>query len=370
MRIWLAPSAFFPHRGGVEELTLQLAKRLNASGHDTLVLTNRHPGTLAPRETHEGVEIHRVPFSAPRARPLAALRYLREQAALQRSLDGLAAPPDVLHIQCPSVQTLPLVLYARRHGVPVVLTSQGEVVMDADHVYQRSLYMRLSLRLAARLAAVLTACSAWTAQQCVPYAPRFAHATVIANGVDPTQWSMASSPQAPVLCAWGRHVQQKGFDLAIRAFAVLREQIPAARLLIGGEGAETARLRALAGDGVEFVGAVDRAGVRDLLAGSRVAIVPSRIEPFGIVALEALAAGRGLVYAQGTGIAEAAGGLGRASDVHDPAAFAQAMQAELADPTDPAEGRARASALSWQRICARYVEVYDRARTGNAPKEA
>jgi glycosyltransferase involved in cell wall biosynthesis len=249
-----------------------------------------------------------------------------------------------------------------RHAIPLVLTSQGEVAMDANRLYQHSLYMRLAFRFASRAAAALTACSAWTAAQCQVYAPRFATAAVIPNGVDPSQWDTGPPTERPVLCAWGRHVHQKGFDLAIRAFAVLRQRIGDARLLIGGDGTETPKLHEIAGQGVEFVGPLDRIGVRALLASSRVAVVPSRIEPFGIVALEALAAGRGLVYASDTSLAEAAGQLGRPADVHDPSALADAMEAELARPTEPCAGRNWAQQLSWSRICERYLDVYRDAR--------
>jgi glycosyltransferase involved in cell wall biosynthesis len=375
MRVWLAPSAFWPARGGVEELTLQLAHSLQRLGHEVLVVTNRHPPSLAAREAVEGIAVERLAFDAPRARPRQSARFLLARPALQRQLDAIAAVPDLVHIQCPSTQTAPLRRYCARRRIPLVLTSQGEVVMDANQIYQHSLYMRRTLRRASRSAAALTACSAWTAQACIPYAARFASATVIPNGVDPEQWDAGALPREPVLCAWGRHVRQKGLDLAIEAFALLRVGMPKARLLIGGDGPETAKLRALAGDGVEFLGALDRGGVRAMLSRSRVAVVPSRVEPFGIVAVEALAAGRGLVYAAGTGLVEAAGGIGRAVDVGDAAALAAAMQAELGAPTPRDVGRARARELSWGVIAERYAELYEAVtgrgdaarRPGSAP---
>lgn len=358
MKIWLAPSAFFPHRGGVEELTLQLAQQLQDGGHDVVVVTNHYPLTLASHAIVDNVTVRRVEFTAPSARPAAVARFVATQHSIQTRLRAVAPQPDVIHIQCPTVQTAALMVYARRHHIPVVLTSQGEVVMDAHRLYERSAYMRMTFRLAARSAAALTACSEWTATQCRQYSARFATAAVIPNGVDPAQWELSPPIDRPILCAWGRHVHEKGFDLAIRAFAVLRQRLGDARFIIGGEGAETAGLRELAGEGVEFAGVLDRAEVRALLAKSRVAVVPSRVEPFGIVALEALAAGRGLVYAAGTGLVEAAGDLGRAVDVYDSSAFADAMEAELTQPTPPAAGRARAGELCWSTICERYLSVY------------
>ena len=358
MHLWVAPSAFFPHRGGVEELTFQLGLALQARGHSVRIVTHRHPPSLEQHETVETLVVSRMRFSAPTANAGALARFIGGECSVQRALDALSPLPDLVHIQCPSVQTAPLVLYARRHRIPLVVTSQGEVAMDANQIYQHSAFMRLSFRIAARSAAALTACSTWTAAQCTSFAPRFAEATVIPNGVSPEQWDVGPPPREPVLCAWGRHVPQKGFDLAIEAFAVLRDRIPDALLVIGGDGVETPRLRAMAGDGIEFVGALDREGVRRLLARSRAAVVPSRIEPFGIVALEALAAGRGLVYAAGTGLVEAAGQSGRPADVNDREGLAAAMESELVAPTAPATGRAWALDHSWDRICDRYLSVY------------
>ncbi|MGD0196610.1 MAG: glycosyltransferase family 4 protein [Solirubrobacteraceae bacterium] len=361
MRLWLAPSAFFPHRGGVEETTYQLALSFAAAGDEVLVVTHRHPRELAERESLAGVDVRRVEFGAPRARALAAGRYLRNVWEVQRTLDAIAPRPELIHVQCVSGQVPHLLLFARRHSIPLVVSTQGEVLMDADAIFQRSAYLRFVLRLASRRASALSACSAWTAQHTAAVAAGFAAATVIPNGVRPAEWLLDPVPREPILCAWGRHVPQKGFDLAIEAFARLRESVGDARLLIGGGGAETEHLRKIARSGVEFVGPLDRNGVRELLAASRVAVVPSRIEPFGIVALEALAAGRGLVYAAGTGLVEAAGGLGRAADPRDANALAVAMAAELAEPTPAVAGRDRAAQLSWERIAGAYHELYARA---------
>jgi glycosyltransferase involved in cell wall biosynthesis len=331
---------------------------LQVRGHNVRIVTNQHPSSLAQSAVVDGLEVSRLPFTAPSARVADMLRFAARQLPIQRSLDAILPPPDIVHIQCPSVQTAPLALYARRHRIPLVLTSQGEIAMDANRLYERSLYARLTLRVAARAAAALTACSHWTAAECVRYSRRFAHATVIPNGVNVAEWDVGPLTDKPVLCAWGRHVEQKGFDLAIGAFALLRQRIGDARLVIGGDGVETPRLQAMAGAGVEFVGPLDRGGVRALLAQSRVAVVPSRVEPFGIVALETLAAGRGLVYADGTGLAEAAGALGRSVDVHDAAAFATAMEAELLQPCPQAAGRDRAERHSWVVLTERYLRLY------------
>lgn len=360
MRVCLMPSAFFPSRGGVEELTLKVALELQRRGHDVVVVANRWPGKPPAEDQIEGVPVRRLDFLAPSRRPRSVVAWL---GARQRSIARLRElpRPDVLHVVCASTQLDAAIAFSQRDRIPLVLTTQGEVVMDAESRYQRSLYLRQLLRTASKRADALTACSSWTACASAGVAPRLANALVILNGVDAQDWDVGPPTQDPVICAWGRHVHQKGFDLLLAAFPHVRALLPSAQLLVGGSGQETASLQRLAGDGVTFLGSLDRAGVRRLLARSRVAVVPSRIEPFGIVALEALAAGRGLVYAQGTGLEEAAGGLGTAADVTNPNRLAEAIMAELRDPTSPNAGRSRARELAWSRQVDQYEQVYTEA---------
>lgn len=359
MRVWLAPSAFFPHRGGVEELTLKMAQHLSRCGDDVAVVTNRHPPSLPEDEEVEGISVHRVAFTAPGRRPNHVLHHLRAQGQIDRDLAAVGEPPDLVHVICPSTQLGPVARQARQLGVPLVITSQGETEMDAGRLYQRSRWMRATLRRAAGDAAALTACSRWTAVAAARVAPEFTSSLVIPNGVDPQDWAgMPTPPKSPVVAAWGRMVPQKGFDLLLAAWPLVRERVPDAQLRLGGSGPEQSRLSALAGEGVELLGSLDRAGVRALLQSARVAVIPSRIEPFGIVALEALAAGRGLVYSAGTGLAEAAGSCGRPANVRDAEELATAIVDELESPTTSEAGRVRGEELSWTSLVGKYRDLY------------
>lgn len=358
LRIWLAPSAFHPSRGGVEELTLQLARDYQRRGHDVTVVVHQYPPELPEQDIVEGVPVRRVNFDLPGS---DLVRLVRHPLALRRqfaALDKLGPRPDLVHVQCASNQVLPLTLWTARRKVPLVLTTQGEVTMDAGRIYQKSAQIRGVLRLGSRQAAVLTACSRRAGDDAATIARRFAGCTVIPNGVDPTQWTVTPLPDEPIFAAWGRHVPQKGLDLLIRAFAKVRAQVPTAALSIGGDGPEHERLKAMAGPGVEFLGPLDRAGVQSLLEASRVAVVPSRLEPFGIVAAEAMATGRGVVWSTNGGLVAATGGLGWGADPTDTDALAQAMLTAIRQPLDPRAARAHAESLSWARIGDQYLALY------------
>lgn len=101
-------------------------------------------------------------------------------------------------------------------------------------------------------------------------------------------------PSEPVFVTLGRMVTKKGFELLLDAFARYLASGDRSRLLIGGQGPNHPALiehtrRLGIGDQVEFSGWVDDVGA--FLARGDVFILPSLDEPFGIVVLEAMAAG-------------------------------------------------------------------------------
>lgn len=98
----------------------------------------------------------------------------------------------------------------------------------------------------------------------------------------------------PVIGALGRLHVNKGFDVLLEAVASLRETGVEVRLRIGGDGPEEAALTAQAarlglGDVVDFTGWVEQAD--SFLGGLDLFVLPSRVEPFGLVLAEAMAAG-------------------------------------------------------------------------------
>ncbi|TYT73170.1 glycosyltransferase family 4 protein [Desulfobotulus mexicanus] len=100
------------------------------------------------------------------------------------------------------------------------------------------------------------------------------------------------------LVAFGRFVHKKGFDLLVRAVALLGQQGFDLELLLGGDGPERERLRQLVHDlsiedRVHFSGWVE--DVEFFLQKAPFFILPSRDEPFGIVVLEAMASGNCII---------------------------------------------------------------------------
>ncbi|HRE01873.1 MAG TPA: glycosyltransferase, partial [Ilumatobacteraceae bacterium] len=155
---------------------------------------------------------------------------------------------------------------------------------------------------------------------------------VVENGIDASATVAGKYPHNRRVVAVGRLVDQKGFDVLIRAFSGVVRDVPDAELVIVGDGhrrGELERLVAAGGvmDRVEMCGALPHADIAGLLASAAVVAMPSRFEGLPLVALEASLAGRPLVATpvQGLGDVVVDGVTGLVVPVEDDAALAAAL---------------------------------------------
>ena len=107
-------------------------------------------------------------------------------------------------------------------------------------------------------------------------------------------------PLDPTIFASGRMTVQKGMDLLVEAVPMVLGYFPSAKFIIAGDGPEKDavmnRARELGvSHAVRFLGTMTRGQYSELVRSVDIVAVPSRNEPFGIVALEAWAAGKPVV---------------------------------------------------------------------------
>ncbi|RAI61130.1 glycosyltransferase [Roseicella frigidaeris] len=159
--------------------------------------------------------------------------------------------------------------------------------------------------------------------------PNFAHDFA---GLAPAE--LPAPPGMPRLLALGRLHTNKGFDVLLRAMALL----PGVHLSLAGEGPERPALERLAGelglaDRIAFLGWRQDTGA--LLAACDLFVCPSRHEPLGNVVLEAWSAARPVVAAAAQGPVELIreGETGLLVPKEEPAPLAAAIAGLLADPT-------------------------------------
>ncbi len=208
---------------------------------------------------------------------------------------------------------------------------------------------------------------------------------VIPGGVDPAAWSAASPdaashgpPRDPLIVFAGRLEYEKGAQTLLAALPAIHRGYPGARVAIAGAGGYERDLRALAesagpAGSVTFTGRLDAPELAALLRSADVVAVPSIYEPFGMVALEAIACGAPLVVSDTGGLRDLVqdGVSGLRVPPADPDALATAVRMLLADPRrTQVMARSAASRLArhaWPVIAERVGGVYRAAMSSTPP---
>ncbi len=150
---------------------------------------------------------------------------------------------------------------------------------------------------------------------------------------------------APLAVCVGRLSTQKGQDVLLDAWPQILREVPAAELVLVGDGPARGTLEGRATTGVRFVGR--QQSVTAWLHAADVVVQPSRYEGLSMSVLEAMASARSVVASDVEGMAEALGDdAGAIVAVEDASALARAVSRRLADPSratrEGLAGRARA----------------------------
>ena len=204
--------------------------------------------------------------------------------------------------------------------------------------------------------------------------------TVVPNGVDPEDLQPVAdlprlrarhaAPDERLVLLVGRLVYEKGFHLALDALPGVIERLGDVRFLVAGSGTAERDLKAQArklgldrhGD---FLGWIDDAMLHSLYAISDLCVIPSLYEPFGLVALEAMASGCPCTVADTGGLREVVPGgerVGLRFRARDSASLATMMEKVLSD--DVLRHRLVAVAsehilrFDWGDVARRTAEVY------------
>ena len=330
LRVLFLTPVYLPWLGGVEVLADQLLQELRRRGCEVAVITSCHASTH--EEIRPGLgEVNGIPVlrtsveeALARKDGVAALRCTAEIHEFVRTMQ-----PDLVHAHGPST-ALWVYLRTQRHKRPLISTLH--IVTSAHHADDLALVDGL-LRESDRVTGVSQA----VVDDVLELFPEAAErTTLVRNAVKaPTGATSPVAEDAPLLCI-GRLVEQKGFDMAIEALALVVDRHPDARLVIAGTGPDRDDLEALAarlgvGRNVELRGRVEPDDVFDLLSASRALVMPSRYEGLPLVSLEAAWAARPVVAMAGPGLSEAVvdGTTGLLVAPGDVAGLARAMDAML-----------------------------------------
>jgi glycogen(starch) synthase len=352
-----------PGAGGGSLRTHEINRRLVADGMDVTVLTTRFPGCVD--RVQDGVRYVHVGAGPSGSRLSRLLGYvLGLPAAVRRHARGRAADRAadlVVEDFFAPIASMAAPLWTRRPTIGVVQWLQARE-KSAQYHLPLHLLQTFGVRHHRRLVSV----SHDTADQLRALNPRV-EVDVIGNGVDRALFDEPQQAGRDIVFIGRLEFGGKGLDLLLDAWRRIHDRVDG-QLVVAGGGHDEARVRrevARLGltDRVRFAGWVGGAEKARLLAGARAVAMPSRMETFGIVAVEAFAAATPVVAFGIPSLREVVPeGAGFAVAPFDVGAFAERLVRLGTDPdlalAMGAEGRRFAAGYDWDTLAARQAEVY------------
>jgi glycogen synthase len=386
MRVLLVSWEYPPViEGGLGRHVRKLSEHLIRDGVEMHVLT-RGGGKLPESEERHGVFVHRVP-EPPFPKDVSA--FVRWVGAMNTHLETLGAELcdrfefDLVHshdwlvadaasrtarrLERPWLVTLHATEYGRHQGwvqhhpQSHIHAAERAMVRSADAVITCSRFMRIH---AASIFGVEPA-----------------RITVIPNGIDPGDLEPVAgdldalrarfaAPNDRLALLVGRLVHEKGFHLALDALAPVVKRLGNVRFVVAGTGMAEAELKrqahrlGLSRHG-SFLGWVGDDMLHSLYRVADLCIVPSIYEPFGLVALEAMASGCLCIVADTGGLREVVpsdGTAGLRFPSADSGALGAILERALADDAararTVAEAREHVLRFDWAEVARRTAELY------------
>jgi phosphatidylinositol alpha-mannosyltransferase len=355
VRVCLVTPYDLSHEGGVNRHVRSLAGALTALGHQASVIGPASGGVPEGCTSLAGV------IPVPANGSVARIGLLVSPSATREHLAARAY--DVVHVHEPIVPG-PSRHAVRLARVPVVATFHANAEHEATA--QRLLRRFASVGLARIAHGIAVSCEAKRFSRTV-YRGRTA---VIPNGVDLGRFTgrpgPCPDPERPLRVLFvGRFGEtRKGFGTLLEAVALLGAQGRPVEVAVVGDGpAERYASRAMR-LGVRFLGRLPDQELAERYRRSDLFCAPSLGgESFGMVLVEAMAAGCPVVASDIPGYAEAARGAALLVPPGDPVLLARGIWRAGRDAELRAglvvRGRARAEALAWSRIAARVVHIYE-----------
>jgi glycosyltransferase involved in cell wall biosynthesis len=379
--------------GGAEKSVELLKNQLAERGHEVLVVST----DIGMAGRSDGFADVVVP--AITGNPLRRLAGKAFHVAAYRRVRALIRvfQPDVVHFH--TIGELSPSVVAAAAGVPHVVTVHGPEdytlallpwqLPPSD--YRNGTYRPSDLRAVGRLRYCYLRFIERPIYQCVLrrtfayVAPSRFLADTLLEDAAPTQIRQVYNgiellPPAPVqpgrdrtLLYVGRLEAVKGCNILLRAFELVRREVPDARLVLVGDGGASDDLHVLAAeagvaDAVEFRGWLSYDAVGDAIADATAVVIPSVWpETLATVALEALAVGRPLIGSRVGGLPELIddGVNGFLVEPYDVRRLADRMAAILTDPVMAermgAAGRRRSGSFEIDRFTGEIEQLYTEA---------
>lgn len=319
-----------PDKGGAFNHVVQLCEALSAEGHEAVL--------VGPHEARrDEIPASVVPLEI--GRPISPAADLQAAGTFARLVRRLS--PDLVHAHGSKAGVIARAARVAYLRTPVVFTPHLYAFDNYfAHSAQRRVYRLIERALAPAASRVIGVCESERrlAAEIGPAGrTRTVHNGVEAVSLDSVHPTVAAlAGQGPVICTVAEFRESKGVVTLIEAMSRVVAELPAARLVVAGEGEERARIEARISElGLEGVitllGATK--GADAVLAGASLFVNPAYAEAFPYTVIEAMSAGLPVVATDVGGTREAleeGGGVLVPPDAPEP--LAKAIIDVLSDP--------------------------------------
>jgi phosphatidyl-myo-inositol alpha-mannosyltransferase len=365
LKIALVSPYDYPYPGGVTEHISHLAAEFRRRGHEVHIIAPQSAGVheQVGETVHSVGSVVPVPVNGSVARISLSLRLSRKVKEILESEQF-----DVVHLHEPLLPALPVTVLRHSHTVNIG-TFHAFAQSNYAYFYGKPILRYFVRRLHGRIAV-----SAAARDFVSPYFP--GNYEIIPNGIDYHRF--AGPPNliekyrlgGPNILFVGRLEKRKGFKYLLRAMGGVWEQFPKARLIVVGAGPLLRDYRRLVEthglENVEFAGFVSSEDLCRYYQSCDVFCAPSTgQESFGIVLLEAMAAGKPLVASDIPGYRGVVnhGVEGLLVPPKDERALAASLVRLLSEPDLMAQmslaGKVKAEQFSWDKVAGRVLAYYD-----------
>jgi glycogen(starch) synthase len=358
MKIVFWTDGFWPRIGGIETQGLQMVRGLQERGHKVLVVAQKDQ----PHWKEEELFIKRIDFNA-----IVEKKDLKIIGEVAKYIDWIVKEfqPDIIHLNaCLGGSAFAFLLFRKMFQAPLVITLHAPYLLDGK-------FPPLVEKIAAT-ADQICCVSNWVLEEMKKHLPHLqSKMKCIYNGLPmPSAIPAPLSFDPPTLLIFGRLAPEKGFDTMLRAFALLKAKGSSARLLVAGGGPERSKLEQLADElqlkeSIQFRGVLSEEEVFATFNEATLFIVPSLIESFGLVILEAMQMKRPVIASRIEGIPEvvADGETALLVPAQDPPSLAHAIETLLKEPKRAIQmglnGYKRAEKFTLLQNVMEYEAVYE-----------
>ncbi len=294
MKIAVLATKFPPRDIGGAEISAYNFARLASRKHEVHVIT-REQEALKDSSRKDGFTIHTVKCMR---RP-QALRYWSTTKALAKKAEEIK--PDLIYSVALYSAGMAGVKAGKKLGIPVVIKLVGEIYWTGGLIQRRMVRRILK---GSNLALAQTE---HMRKEVLKYYPH-TKVEVIGDGVDYSLFRKPGKAKLPLksILYIGRFVKMKGVEYLVKAFKIVKEEVPDAGLFLGGYGPEEKILKGMTktiGD-VTFLGQLERKETAEYLKACTVFALPSTSEGFPLTIVEAMSSGCPIVSTNVRGLPE------------------------------------------------------------------